>query len=62
MLQGQPLRRLLGPQRIVTGWWNGPIARDIYVAATPDGRCWWLYRVHDGAAEGPHWFLAGVYA
>jgi protein ImuB len=62
LLQGQPLRRLLGPQRIVTGWWNMPIARDIYVAATPDGRCWWLYRVHDGAAEGPHWFLAGVYA
>jgi protein ImuB len=62
LLQGQPLRRLLGPQRIATGWWSGPVARDVYVAAMPDGRCGWLHRVRDGSAEGSHWLLAGVYA
>ena len=62
LLQGQPLHHLLGPQRIATGWWNGPVARDVYVAATPDGCCWWLHRVRHGTTEAPDWVLAGVYA
>lgn len=60
-LHGQPLRRLLGPQHISTGWWDTPTEQALYVAATPDGRCWWLRRQRgsDGTAR---WSLTGVYA
>lgn len=62
-LDGQPLRRLLGPQRVATDWWDTPVERLVCVATTPDGRCWWLQRTRVSAdgTWGP-WEVAGVYA
>lgn len=63
LLDGHPLRRLLGPQRIATGWWDTPVTLEVCVAATADGRCWWLHRPRGTSEpESAAWRLAGVYA
>ena len=34
-----------GPERIETGWWQGPsIGRDYYRIETDQGRWWWIFR------------------
>jgi protein ImuB len=37
--------RCWGPERIETGWWNGPcIRRDYYRIETDRGSWWWIFR------------------
>ncbi len=48
-----------GPERIESGWWQGPhVRRDYYHVETAEGRRWWLFRrLQDGK-----WFVhGGVY-
>lgn len=34
-----------GPERIETGWWQGPsVRRDYYRIETEQGRWWWIFR------------------
>ena len=48
---------LSGPERIATGWWDAPVARDYFIAVAGTGAQCWLYRDHDGA-----WYLHGYFA
>jgi protein ImuB len=57
------LRRLAGPERIESGWWDqnernglGDLRRDYYVALSPQGQ--WLWIFHD--KQG--WWLHGHFA
>ncbi|MBS99361.1 MAG: hypothetical protein CMI01_11880 [Oceanospirillaceae bacterium] len=45
---------LMGPERICSGWWDKPVARDYFIARWPDGRCGWVFRDTRG-----HWFIHG---
>ncbi len=46
-----------GPERIVSGWWDGDeIMRDYYVAHTQQGRWLWVFR-----DQHKHWFLHGYF-
>ena len=57
---GGPLRLLAGPERIESGWWDsGDIARDYFVAQTPDCALVWIYRERHAAGG---WFLHGLFA
>ncbi|KAA5545165.1 DNA polymerase Y family protein [Roseiconus nitratireducens] len=46
-----------GPERIETGWWEGPsVRRDYYRIETDRGQLWWVFR----DLQGPNaWFLHG---
>jgi len=60
---GQPcfegrLELLRGPERIETGWWDGDVTRDYYVAGNPSGMRVWIYREREGERA---WFLQGVF-
>ncbi|WP_182869075.1 Y-family DNA polymerase [Rhodopirellula sp. JC639] len=45
-----------GPERIETGWWDGPtIRRDYYRVETETGKVWWVFR----ALRTGDWFLHG---
>lgn len=47
-----------GPERIESGWWDGhPVARDYFVASSPGGSRYWVYR-----EAGGEWFLHGIFA
>ncbi|WP_295523527.1 DNA polymerase Y family protein [uncultured Pseudacidovorax sp.] len=64
---GAPLRRLVGPQRLETAWWESgrPAARDYYIAQDAAGALFWIYRERATIAstEAPvRWFLQGIYA
>lgn len=61
LLEGRPLQLLNGPERIETGWWEGPpVARDYFIAEAADGALVWVYRGRlAGAADGSTWFLHG---
>lgn len=57
---GGHLRLLDGPERIASGWWDeADIMRDYYVAASPDGARYWIYRELRGARG---WYLHGIFA
>lgn len=57
---GSPLRLLVGPERIETGWWDGALAlRDYFVAQGEEGVCYWVYRERD--ADSARWFLHGLF-
>ena len=43
-------------ERIETGWWDGAVARDYFVAIACDGRLCWLFH------EKNSWFLHGYFA
>lgn len=46
-----------GPERIVSGWWDGDeIMRDYYTAHTKQGRWLWVFR-----DQHKHWFLHGYF-
>jgi len=46
-----------GPERIVSGWWDGDeIMRDYYIAHTNQGRWLWVFR-----DQHKHWFLHGYF-
>lgn len=52
------LTLLGGPERIETGWWDGPdITRDYFVAHNQQGERCWLFRDKEG-----QWFLHGLFA
>jgi protein ImuB len=62
---GAPLRLLIGPERIETGWWDDDvIARDYFVALNEaDHLVLWVYRARISADdEEPGWFLHGFFA
>jgi protein ImuB len=50
------VERLLGPDRVVTGWWGERADRDYYFAETKTGEILWIF--HDRAAR--RWFLHGA--
>ena len=58
--QGHPLRLLLGPERLETGWWSelGHQQRDYFVAEDPEGARYWVYRERE---TGEGWFLHGLF-
>jgi protein ImuB len=62
---GAPLRLLIGPERIETGWWDDEvIARDYFVALNEDSHLvLWVFRARISADdEEPGWFLHGFFA
>ncbi|WP_432725880.1 Y-family DNA polymerase [Variovorax sp. W6] len=65
------LSRLIGPQRVETGWWGGkeeggqPAMRDYYVAESPEAGLVWIFRERPAArfSSGEvRWYLQGFYA
>ncbi|RZL66117.1 MAG: DNA polymerase Y family protein [Variovorax sp.] len=67
------LRRLVGPQRFKTGWWDAveqadhtPSVRDYYIAESPEAGLVWIYCERPfEAQEGTQrhcWYLQGLYA
>ena len=68
-----PLRLLAGPQRLETGWWDGPAQgpalRDYFVARSDEAGLLWVYRERLNPrsrkldeALPVRWYLHGVYA
>ncbi len=58
-LQGK-LRLQPGPERIESGWWDGQdIRRDYFVAHSPKGSCFWIFRERRTSCR---WFLHGIFA
>lgn len=54
-----PLRRVSGPERIESGWWDaGGIARDYFVAVNGEGMRLWIYRERRGRSD---WYLHGLF-
>lgn len=59
---GEPLQRILGPERIETGWWDdAPATRDYFIAENPTGRLVWIYRERLPQPERPSWYLQGLF-
>ncbi len=53
-----PLKLLIGPERIQSGWWDGPYeGRDYFVAQTSTQALLWVYRIPARA-----WYLHGWFA
>ena len=53
-----PLRRVSGPERIESGWWDaGGIARDYFVASNGEGMRLWIYR----ECRRTDWYLQGLF-
>lgn len=47
-----------GPERIVTGWWDGDeMTRDYFIARSTDGRWLWVFR-----NQHMQWFLHGLFS
>ncbi len=47
-----------GPERIVSGWWDGEkIIRDYFIAYSKNGRWLWVFRTPD-----KQWFLHGLFS
>jgi protein ImuB len=61
VLDGRPLRLLLGPERIEAGWWDANlVARDYFVAADADGALVWVWRHRLPGPQGSApWYLQG---
>jgi protein ImuB len=68
-----PLRLLVGPQRLETGWWEASpqdsASRDYFIARSEEAGLLWVYRERLALRTGePHesapvrWFLHGLYA
>jgi protein ImuB len=47
---------LAGPERIESGWWDGDVGRDYFIARFPNESLIWVYR------ETGEWFLHGLFA
>jgi len=46
-----------GPERFVTGWWDGDdMTRDYFIARSEQGRWLWVFRNQD-----KHWFIHGLF-
>ncbi len=61
MHQGAPLRLILGPERMESGWWSstGHAQRDYFVAQDSQGARYWVYRLRGKPPQG--WFLHGLF-
>jgi len=61
-----PLDLLVGPQRLEAGWLDGAAAlRDYYVARSAVAGLVWVFRdrlASETGADGPRWFLHGLFA
>jgi protein ImuB len=58
---GSPLRRIKGPERIESGWWDdAPAIRDYFIFQDADAVCYWIYR--ERAGDEIRWFLHGLFA
>lgn len=62
LTEPQPLteqvKLLLGPERIVSGWWDGDdITRDYFIARSDHGRWLWVFR-----NQNQHWFVHGLFS
>jgi protein ImuB len=54
-----PLEILAGPERIESGWWDdGDVARDYYLARSPDGARQWIFQ----DLRNHQWFLQGLWS
>jgi len=52
-----PLELLAGPERIESGWWDDDdVARDYFIARSPDAALLWIFRERDG------WYLHGLFS
>ncbi len=55
----RPARLLGRPERIEAGWWSGTDSRrDYYLAISPEGARWWLYK----DVDEDQWYLHGLWA
>ena len=55
----RPTRLLGRPERIEAGWWSGTdTRRDYYLAISPEGGRWWLYK----DVDRDQWYLHGLWA
>ncbi|MCL4802302.1 MAG: DNA polymerase Y family protein [Burkholderiales bacterium] len=60
---GGPLALLAGPERIESGWWDGDdVARDYFIAQTPDRALVWIFRPRPSGPDGVNWYLHGLFA
>ncbi len=57
-LQG-PLKLQAGPERIESGWWDGDMMRDYFVAKDPKGSQFWIFQER---RKPNGWFLHGLFA
>ncbi len=54
----EPVKALHGPERILTGWWDGKsIYRDYFIAQNSQGQWLWIYRT-----PKQEWFVQGWFA
>jgi protein ImuB len=58
-----PLTIVSGPERIEDGWWSGMVARDYFVARSPEGVRYWIFRErgNSGDKDSSGWFLHGLF-
>ncbi len=58
--------RSWGPERIETGWWNGPsVRRDYFRIETDQKQWWWIYRDFSTCVQHPgqyRWVLHGRFS
>jgi protein ImuB len=55
----RPANLLGRPERIEAGWWSGTdTRRDYYLAISPEGGRWWLYK----DVDRDQWYLHGLWA
>jgi protein ImuB len=55
----RPAKLLGRPERIEAGWWSGTdTRRDYYLAISPEGGRWWLYK----DVDRDQWYLHGLWA
>ncbi|MDB6009946.1 MAG: polymerase family protein [Gammaproteobacteria bacterium] len=55
----RPTKLLGRPERIEAGWWSGEDShRDYYLAISPEGARWWLYK----EVGKDQWYLHGLWA
>ena len=62
LTQPEPLQDevtlLQGPERLMTGWWDGnDIIRDYFIARSQQGRWLWIFR-----NQSKRWFLHGLFS
>ena len=52
-------KRLRGPERIETGWWDGrEVRRDYFQTRAEDGAKLWVYRERRAPQ---HWYVHGLF-
>jgi protein ImuB len=52
------VRLIHGPERLNTGWWDHhPVIRDYFIARTPQGQWWWVFK-----SPEQHWYLHGIFS